>query len=353
MVKGRKKRVNMRAVAEFANVSVATVSSILRGVDGAFKTSQATKDRVLAACEELGYHPNVHAQRMHSKQSRVLGFVFPSLEHHLDSEHTPDIVLAGLIQGATLAATRHGYQVMLVPATEDFYSKKNYLALFRSRSVDALLIWGVRRDESYVQELSENGMPFIQLQSKVDDECGRYNFVGVDNYAAGRWCARQVIENGHKKIGVIRGLQTSSVGADRWAGYREELSSAGVFSSDLVFDGNFCFKLGQEGARELLGRCPDMTAILCDGNAAAYGAMTHLTCEGLSVPDDVSITGSDAGPTYVDKTITTFACKEYDVGMAAVNMAIERLAGDAKWEDTFCKIIEPTYFQGNTVGPCK
>lgn len=344
---------SMRQVARAAGVSVATVSTLLSGKRSNIRVSEQTRQRVLTACHRVGYEPNIHAQRLSSKRSMALGMVFPPLEEHLRIKHSPDLNLAAIMQGAASSASRFGYQIVLNPADTEFFRKKQYLRLVRSLAVDGLIIWGIGLDHLYVDELAQEKVPFVMVQSIVGHatEAG-YPYVISDSQKASRQIAEHFINLGHRKIGYIRGFQTSSVGTELWIGFRETMIKHELYNDSLICDGDYTIESGWKGAQYITQKCPDVTAIACANELMAAGAIEYISQQGLSVPDDISVSGHGAVHSILIKPLTTCSDPVYDMGGIAAEKLIDFINEPASKNESphFQVVLEPEIRIGSTTG---
>ena len=337
---------NMRQVASAAGVSIATVSKLLNGKNDRIKVSESTRLQVLDVCKKMGYEPNIHAQRMFSKRSMSLAVVFPPISEQLSDDHNPDLTLAGIIQGTTAAATDLKYHVTLLPADKEFFEEKLYLKAYRNCSVDAFLIWGVRIQGDYLEELSANKIPFMQVQSKTfDSERNQYSFVVCDDILGSRRMVELLLQKGRKKISYVRGFQSSSVGIDRWVGYSSVMREHGLFDQKLVVDGNYTFKVGREAAESLLEVEPQLDAICCANDLMALGVIDYLEMNGRCVPDDISVTGADLRTCYGRPILSSFGASVYDMGYLATQELVKNVISGKIVQ----RIIAPEIREGTTI----
>ena len=100
----------MRDVAEHAGVSIATVSFVINNTK---PVTQATRARIEASMEALGYRPNAAARALASRRTRVLALAYPALDHRLGDSGMEFMV------AAARRAVEHGYHLMMWPAAND------------------------------------------------------------------------------------------------------------------------------------------------------------------------------------------------------------------------------------------
>lgn len=122
------KRVTLKDVAKTAGVSYATVS---RALSGSNQIGQATRERIVRLCEEMGYTGNYVARSMVKKKTDLIGLVVPAIENEFMSQ---------LAYYAEMSARSHGYNIMLCDSGPDLRQEINVVKLLLGRQVDGILI---------------------------------------------------------------------------------------------------------------------------------------------------------------------------------------------------------------------
>src|SRR5687767_11257755 len=144
------KRPTSADVAALAGVSRTTVSFVLNGRDTSI--SPATRERVLDAARELGYHPHASARQLAGGRSHTLGLVVRQSPEQIAG----DALLAETLRGLTAAARSRGFRV-IVEAIDG--GESPYADLLRSRRVDGLVVSGPRSDDPDLKALIGEGFP--------------------------------------------------------------------------------------------------------------------------------------------------------------------------------------------------
>ena len=329
------KVVTIRDIARLSGVAPSTVSRVLNNRYEDIAVTAKTKARIMGAANEFGYLPNVHAQRLFAKKSFVLGMVIPTFDRLAGKNGSVyshvDTLLNETINGVVEAAGARGYHTLMILADEKFISQKDYLNLFRNRSVDGMLVWGICMDERYIEELEIQKKSFVLLNTYHKDK--KYNKVYVDNYVGSSQLCRHLLELGHKNIGYIMGSKKSTIGLDRYDGFVDVLKEAGVFREDLVAWGDYSFESGQQACKQIIEHDPDVTAIGCGNDNMALGAIEVLIEKGFRVPEDISVTGADASFPFGSPRLTSIRPPLFEVGKAAAEALIDQLESKSKKED--------------------
>jgi LacI family repressor for deo operon, udp, cdd, tsx, nupC, and nupG len=267
-------------VAQRAGVSVATVSRALRGLPN---VSVETRDRVLAAARELEYTASPLAAALVTGRTRSVGVIAADTDSWFFAE-----VLRGLEEGLR----DHGYDLVLHVLPEGVRRELFFTGLPVRRRVDALVVAGLRLTDAELATLRQLRLPIV---------CVAEVLIGVhseriDNEAAARLAVQHLIDLGHTRIGMIGGAPDGaelSAPAARTRGYRATLADAGL-APGPVLDGGFTPAGGAAAMTELL-RCAGgpPSAVFCQSDEMAFGALQVLQRAGIQVPGQVSVVGFD------------------------------------------------------------
>lgn len=301
---------NIREVARLAGVSVATVSRTLRSPE---RVLAETRDKVNAAVEQAGYRPNQMAVQFRSRKSGNLVILVPTLAN---------IFFARVISGAQQAAQAANYRLLLCDTQGREAIEREFAELVYAHQADGVI--QLRAYDPYEQTLTGVDLPPIVNACEVDIH-GRHPTISLDNRAAAKAVTQHLIDLGHQRIGLIKGPKSSPLTRERVAGYQEALQQAGIaIDPELICPGNFSLQAGHDGAATLLQLPQRPTALFCENDEMAIGALKQIKQQGLRVPEDISLVGFDDIPfaAYCDPPLTTIAQPTETFGRLAVEMLI-------------------------------
>jgi DNA-binding LacI/PurR family transcriptional regulator len=303
-----------------AGVSRTTVSFVLNEREG-IRVSTATRERVLEAARQLGYHPDAAAGQLARGDSLTIGFVLPLDELHIAS----DALLPLVVRGLGEAARGANYQVLIESVTP---APGGYRRLLRSRRVDGLIVSGPLVADGELSGVVEDGFPVVVHGHAPD---GIAPSVDVDNVTAARTAVRHLVENGHTSIAMITNAPLVYTSArERLEGYKLALAEAGIaFDPVLVAEGAFLAESGRRAMAMLLQRYR-FTAVFAAGDALALGAMAAIRAAEKRIPDDISIAGFDDIPlaAYFDPPLTTVTVPAFDLGLTAGRLLLAQIKGE-------------------------
>jgi LacI family transcriptional regulator len=264
-------------VALEAGVSQPTVSRALRG-DA--RVTDATRRRVLAAAERLGYVTSDRGRSLSTRRTSRIGVVVEELDNPFYLE-----LLDVLHERLERADVR---MIVLTPQRNEPERVERLV----DGSIDGAILTTTHLDSPLPAQLRSRHFPFVLLNRTVDDPA--FASCAVDNRAGAARLAEETLRAGHRAIAAVLGPETTSTGRDREAGIRAALADAGIALPDeRTRRGRFTFESGYRGCTELLAAGDRPTAVLCANDVVAFGAINAVRALGLSVPEDVSITGFD------------------------------------------------------------
>lgn len=311
----QERRVSIRDVAREAKVSVQTVSRVVNNKDG---ISEATRERVRAIIDAMGYEPNVIARSLIAGRSYTIACIAQSLTDH---------ALASIIEAMRKAAEASGY-IVLAGQAETAAEARNLIDLFLRRRVDGFVIIDPGMDArfEYVKELVANGSPIVYIGTTPEDDSVSY--VNCDDFQSCHDGTRHLIELGHRAIATITGPLGEQNARMRLEGYRAALAESGIpYDERLVATGPWLAKNGYESMHAIAARGAPFTGVVVQSDPFAVGAMCALKELGYRIPQDISLVGMDDHPwvAYLDPPLTTMRQDLVMIGSEAVRLLLDRM----------------------------
>ncbi|MFF5173429.1 LacI family DNA-binding transcriptional regulator [Micromonospora sp. NPDC000089] len=305
-------RPSQQDVARLAGVSRTTVSFVVNEVAGV-AIPEATRAKVWAAVEQLGFRPNELARGLRSRRSGVLGLVTDAIAT------TPYAV--GIIAGAQETAARHGRTLLIVDTDSGPGSLLDTAATMTRWQVEGLLIaTDHHREVTLAGDLAD--LPPTVLVDCVDTE-RRLPAVVPDERQGGRLATDTLLAAGHTRIGLVNGPAHYPASAGRLAGWRDAHTAVGLAIDDrLVRTGDWWQESGHAGAAALLDLADPPTALFCANDWMAMGAYDLLRERGLRIPGDVAVVGFDNREeiaAHLRPALTTVALPYREMGRRAVD----------------------------------
>jgi DNA-binding LacI/PurR family transcriptional regulator len=271
----------MADVARAANVSTATVSRVLRGLDGA--GSAETTERVVATAAELGYIVNAVASSMRSRQTRTVGLVLADVSNPWWGQ---------LASGVESLLGPEGFSVILANTDNRVERERAAVETLLRQQVDALIVASSAADGSHLRGAIARGTVVVLVDAELPDL--DVDSITIDNEAAARTAVEHLLEFGHEDVAIVHGGTDASFDRGRIAGYQNALAARGLRArSDRDSVGHSTFDGGRAAVVRLLASSPRPSAIFVTNNLMTVGALVAIAEAGLRVPRDVSVVGID------------------------------------------------------------
>lgn len=307
---------NIRDVADNAGVSVATVSRTLQQPE---RVSPKTRNKVMAAVQAVGYKPNLMAVKFRSGKTHNLVVLVPTVAN---------VFFARVISGMQEAAAELGYSILLANTLGNSDIESHYAKMVSTSQADGLIQLRANNPLD-VSMMNDHGLlPMVNACEVIDD--GQYPVVSLDNRAAARAMTEHLIGKGHSRIAMVKGPDSSPLTQERLAGYKDALANANIaFDEKLLFPGDFTLQAGYNAGVHIAALRNRPTAVFCENDETAIGAMQAFKQANLNIPKDISVAGFDdiAFSAFVDPPLTTIAQPAEEFGRTAVTLLVDLLNG--------------------------
>lgn len=323
-------------VSKLAGVSLATVSRV---TNGNTPVSERTKQKVLAAMEQLNYRPNSIAQSLASNKTDTIGYVVPELHGSF---------FGSMMSGSDKVLRKAHKHMFIAPGHSTEKDEKEAIEVLLGRRCDALILHLEAIGDDYLINLAEQNIPFVVVNryiEEISEHC-----ICLDNQLGAYLATQELIKQGHKAIAYIAGSLWKADAKDRLEGHKKALREAGIpYNVKLMYEGDFQGHAGEEGINELLKRGIPFTAVACANDEMASGAINALRDKGLIIPDDVSVVGFDnvEYSSYLSPKLTTVNYPMADIGRMAASWILNNVYGNNSMELTH--IVRPELVRRNSV----
>ena len=307
----------IKDVAKRAGVSPMTVSRVL---NDASNVRPSTREKVLAAVEELGYVPSGVAKSLRSKRTHTLALLVPD---------GANAFWTAVARGVEDAAQDRGYSVLLCNTDENPTKQQNYLDVVIRHQVDGVVIAPCDTDAQKLDKLRRAGVPTVVIDRYIKG--WDVDTVVGDSIGGARALVRHLIGVGHRRIAMLSGPATTSTASDRVVGYRIALTEAGLpYDPRMVKVGEYRALSGERLTHQLLGEDLAPTAIFAANNALLLGAIAALEKRGLRVPQDIAMVcfGDLPNTAQFFPFLTVADMPTYEMGVNAAQLLFSRVEAE-------------------------
>jgi LacI family transcriptional regulator, xylobiose transport system transcriptional regulator len=308
-------RVTLAHVATEAGVSLSTVSKVLNGRSD---VSPSTRQRVENLLGTHGYRRRPPAP----PEAPLLEIVF----HELDSAWAME-----LIRGVENVATEFNASVVLTESGTRHSPGPEWIdGVLRRRPLGVVLVFSTL-PEQFKSQLRSRAIPFVIIDP-AGDPAPDIPSVGSANWSGGLAATQHLIEQGHRRIGVITGPADMMCSVARLAGYRSAMAMASLpVDPALIRYGDFHVEGGCAKALELLSQEDRPTAIFAGSDLQALGVLEAARTTGIRVPRDLSVVGYDDVPIarWSSPALTTVHQPLKEMAEEAARLVLRLRDGDA------------------------
>jgi DNA-binding LacI/PurR family transcriptional regulator len=334
---GRPRRATLADVAVEAGVSRATASNAFNKPD---RTSDDLRRRVLDAAERLGYSPDPMARGLRRGRSGAIGVVVAERPTYAFSDPAGVALLDGLAE--VLGSDETGFLVL----SGDGHGGGPTAGAVAGAVVDAFVTYSLSDDDPCIDAMARRGLPLISVEGPTLPDGWS---VGIEDERGSRLLTQHVLDLGHRDVGIIT-MECRPDGRDgpaspgrrahvtygptrrRLDGCAAELAAAGIDPGSVpVYE---CAhnhpSAGHAAARTLLTAPPCPTALICQSDQLALGALAAAEQLGRAVPAELSVVGFDdiEAASRARPPLTTVRQPLRDKGTTAGRLVAEALAGE-------------------------
>jgi DNA-binding LacI/PurR family transcriptional regulator len=273
-------KLDIRAVAQRANVSIATVSRTINAIP---TVGPELAKRVWKAIEELDYYPNTQARSLVSGRSRLLGLLISEITNPFFPE---------LIQGFEDVAVENGYEILIGSTNYDPQRMNLVIRRMLERKVEGVAVMTFGIEEPLLQQLAERNVPLTLIDFDLPNPL--VSTLRVDYRAGIQEAVRHLAGLGHQEIAFITGpLKLHSAKARVEAFRIAAKASRFPKKQTTVVEANHTLEGGMAAFERLAARGDLPTAVLCSNDMTAIGVLRSAYSSGMRVPRDLSIIGFD------------------------------------------------------------
>lgn len=315
-----KEDVTLKDIAEVVGKSVAAVSRALNDYDD---ISEETRAYVKQVAKEMGYTPNLMAQRLQKRTTDTLGFILPFF-----SPRDSDPYFSELLAGIASKAADQGFDLLVSTCKPGPIETQTYQRLINSRRVDGIIVARPRWQDERIELLLEKEFPFTVI-GPVDSTD---NILSVSDEPAE--AARLVVEHltgqGHELIALINTPLDLIFSSGFLTGFRGAMVRARLTVNDnFLEESDFTQADGYRMAQLLLSREKAPTAIVTADDVVALGVMAAAQDQGLEIGNDLAVTGYGdiLLSEHSQPPLTTVHRPAYAMGQRACQMLIAQIRG--------------------------
>lgn len=266
-------------VAAESGYSQATVARVFSSPE---LVSPSTRAVVETAAQRLGYVPNAIARSLKSQRTNIVAAVVPA-----KGEYWQHVLTSFSAQLA-----ERNKQLLLFSFTESS-DVADVIDSVRQYRVDGLILASANISQAHLARLNLGSMPLVAFNQPA--ATGIVPSVTIDNFAGTAALADHLVAQGCTSVLFVGGIEAASTDRVRYRGAAQRLGSHGVACA-YIEAGSFDYDSGYKIASTVAALPTPPDAVMVAGDELAFGVLDGLEAEGVSVPDDMMLTGFDGLP---------------------------------------------------------
>ena len=308
------RKLTLKDIAKQAQVSPSTVSLVLRDSP---LVAEATRSKIRATMEELGYVYNRGAANLRSQRSKTIGVVVCEITNPFYAE---------MVAGIDTVMDQNGWIAFLANSSESPERQARFIQRIREQNADGIILAAAEGTAPEIaSQLRAWRIPFVQALRRIGDESADY--VGPDYRLGMSLAVEHLIGLGHKRIAFMGGARRTSALRERLTGYRSAMKRHGL-DPEPVFSCPATREQGVKVIREALAMRDPPTAAICYNDVIAFGVILGLLEAGRQPGTDFNLVGFDniAEAALSRPALTTIAVEPRQIGQEVAELILRRIA---------------------------
>jgi DNA-binding LacI/PurR family transcriptional regulator len=299
-------------VARAAGVSRQTVSNVVRGRG---RLGDATRRRVVAAIEQLGYQPHAGAASLRSGRTYRIAHPIPETELHPDN-----VIMLEFLQYLVAEARQRKHQILVSGSSLEAIAD-----LVRTKSVDGFVLATMTGHDPRVEFLAERQFPFACF-GRTDSQMPQH-WVDIDNRIAVRDVTENVLARGHTRVAYLGYNPQGPWDTEREAGYRDAVAAAGL-PAEVIRTGMAQTDV-EATVAALLQPSSRPTGVITGSDVLAAACYVAASRTGIRIGPDLAVTGFDGSALsrILAPALTTVAMPLAVIASRLIDRVIAEAAG--------------------------
>jgi len=314
----KSKKSTMKDVAEYAHVSMSTVSHVInktRHVD------KETHDRVLKAIEKFNYAPNIFARGLRGKKFRIIGVIISDIRESFFAE---------VVKAIELTAHSEGYSVILCDSEDDPLKEQLHINTLIQNGVEGLIFAPVNNSTRAYDSIIPHKIKAIQIDRKVYGLSA--DFVGINNMEITKKAMNHLFAHGFMNVGFVSYQTNVYTMEQRLSGYK---MAAQLHNSSKKVNVKFIQYNGSDNKeiiKSWLYQNKGIDSILCGNDNICYQVLRAIKELRYEVPKDIGVLSFDDSKWFklLTPSITAIRQPTNQIGKLATELLIARMQNKIK-----------------------
>jgi DNA-binding LacI/PurR family transcriptional regulator len=323
----------IKDIAKKVGVNPSTVSRV---INGTASISDETKQKILAAMQEMDYHPNILARSLVNGNTFTIGLVIDAG----NSDAYSNTFFIRSVSAIETVSQDRGYNLLITndASRENNSAVKN---LILEHKIDGIILPVSSMSDELIQVLVTNHFPFV-IMGEPDHEENQVFWVDMDNEQGGSLAVDHLIRQGYKQPILFVENKKTVFEKKRIAGFK-----TGLLENGIAWREQRVVECGTEAAtiadavKKILKSSDETDSVICTNNIVAHHVLREIKKNQLNVPNNIGVVTFDNYPLaeYMEPALTVVDVDTYKLGEAAATALFEKIRQVTKKEEN---ILIPT-----------
>ena len=337
-----KPNTTLKDVAKLVGMHQTTVSRALSPLTSHLVNEETVK-MIKEAAKSLNFEPNPIASSLRTKKSMNIGVVIPDLRNPLFTE---------IVRGVQDTLDSAGYSCFIVNTDGDINKEVKLIKSMKAILVDGLILATARQQSNDLEQILGD-LPAVSINRTSANT--HLPSVTTDEDHGTKLAVTHLFSKGHVEIAHLAGPTWSSTGLERANAFQREVKAVGLDFDEKSIE--YCeawtVEAGQKGAKFLLNKNKNITAIFAANDLLAMGLYDELAERKLKCPKDISVVGYNDIP-FVDRitpALTTIRIPKYEIGSEASRLILSMLIEKSTNSTRHIRLTPELKVRHSTSGP--
>ena len=312
------KKSTMKEVAEFAHVSISTVSHVInksRHVD------KETQNKVLEAIEKLNYAPNIFARGLRGKKIRIIGVIISDIRESFFAE---------VVKAIELTAHNEGYSVLLCDSEDDPLKEQLHINTLIQNGIEGVIFAPVNNSIRAYDSIIPHKIHAIQIDRKIYGLSA--DFVGIDNIEITKKAMNHLFNHKYTNVGFVSYQTNVYTMEQRLLGYKmaaqQHSSSKNINVKFIQYNGSDIKGI----IKSWLYQNKEIDSILCGNDNICYQVLRAIRELQYEIPKDMGVLSFDDSKWFklVTPSITAIRQPTNQIGKLATELLIAEIQNKIK-----------------------
>lgn len=308
------------SIYKIAEITGYSPSVVARALRNSGYCSEKKRQHILEVAEQIHYHPNQAAKSLRMNKTKQVLFCIPDICNPFYFE---------MIDGVLQVLEKHGYTAMLFPSRKSVAREKQMIERYKSHQYDGIIFVSFDFCEDNINAIRAAGVPTVLTNrytgQNADDV---FDYVFSDHHSGMRMAVEHLLDKGCRDIAVLTGDITQQTSRERYDGYCQALRDHGIaVRPDYLLNGDYDTEQSYAAFAAFMSTGKPVDGVVASNDLAAMGVLRYCSEHEIPIPERIKIVSFD-NTEYArisHPALTSVDLKQYDIGVAAANLLIERL----------------------------